>query len=619
MLKVDASNLLEEIRAAERLRDKHLSSFGDQVESYHGPYWKGDATTAGYSPENHYYEYISLMVPRLIYDNPRVRCKTRRPGAQKFVAEAVRHALNRWSKDTSLRRLLRETATDMLFNFSVVMTSEEVNKSLKPQMDTTGNSKPMWPTCTRIPQNKFFIDPAATSPRDARFMGHQWVRDHEDLMDLAREDKDEGWNLEAIENLKPTTDERELKRKEKDLPDREEVVCYEVWIPEITLEDSLGSEEGFHGTIYTLGVVASSNDDEDDRRAMVRDPRPYYGPRWGPYTMFGVYKVPNAIYPLSPLAAIEGQVQDLNDHVLSASRSAEQYKKLILVDNTDPKFAQRVKDAHDNYVIPVSGLEKQRVVQAEVGGMTQQQLSYIEAARDRLDRNSGIHDAQRGNVEGRGTATEIQVATEAATVRMAFIRQQFADGVEQLLKTVAWFFYYDDRVIIPLGEEGQRALGIEDPWLQGGDHDPESGATFDDLELEIEPYSMSRTTEGQHQQRVMQMYQLIVQTAPMMPQMPFIKWKEMLYHLGDAMNYPEIAELVDTDMAQGIGDQNRANEQEAILASHAGKVGQSQGAGKAQPQMTQAAKVSQPPSVGAEQLPGIASGANASMAANAQM
>ena len=163
MLKVDASNLLEEIRAAERLRDKHLSSFGDQVESYHGPYWKGDATTAGYSPENHYYEYISLMVPRLIYDNPRVRCKTRRPGAQKFVAEAVRHALNRWSKDTSLRRLLRETATDMLFNFSVVMTSEEVNKSLKPQMDTTGNSKPMWPTCTRIPQNKFFIDPAATS------------------------------------------------------------------------------------------------------------------------------------------------------------------------------------------------------------------------------------------------------------------------------------------------------------------------------------------------------------------------------------------------------------------------------------------------------------------------
>ena len=130
---------------------------------------------------------------------------------------------------------------------------------------------------------------------------------------------------------------------------------------------------------------------------------------------------------------------------------------------------------------------------------------------------------------------------------------------------------------------------------------------------------MSRTTEGQHQQRVMQMYQLIVQTAPMMPQMPFIKWKEMLYHLGDAMNYPEISDLVDTDMAMGIGQEDRDNEQRAMLASQLGKAGQSQGAGKAQPQMTQAAKVSQPPSIGAEQLPGIASGANASMAANAQI
>ena len=147
----------------------------------------------------------------------------------------------------------------------------------------------------------------------------------------------------------------------------------------------------------------------------------------------------------------------------------------------------------------------------------------------------------------------------------------------------------------------------------GGDHDPESGATFDDLELEIEPYSMARTTEGQHQQRVMQMYQLVMQTAPMMPQMPFIKWKELLYHLGDAMNYPEIAELVDTEMAQGIGDQQRQDEQRAMFEKHAGT------AGKARPQTTQASKVSQPPSIGAEQLPGIGSGVQASMAANAQM
>lgn len=607
MLATNPRDLYEEVRAAERMREKHTTSMGEQVEKFTGPFYKDAGPYNGYAAENHYYEFISLVVPRLVFDNPRVRVETRRPGSQSLVAQAIKHGLNRWVRDANLRKVLTDVATDMCFNFGVVLVTEEKNKGLRPNADMQTTNTPMWPVCTRIPQHRFFVDPVAESLDTARFVGHKWVRDKEDLLEMAEKDKDAGWDAEAIEKMAVTTDNKELGRDEKDLPDREEVVCYEIYIPEIELEDSLGEKQGFNGTIYTLAVAV---DDEDEKAAFIRKPRPYYGPRTGPYVLFGIYKVPNQIYPLSPLVAIEGQVEELNRHAEAASYSAESYKKLILVDNTDPKFVQRIKDSQDNYVIPVSGLEKQRVVQAEIGGMTQQQLAYLQVARDRLDRNSGITDAQRGNIEGRGTATEVTVAAEASTIRMAFMKREFADAVQQVLRTVAWFLYHDDRVVMPLGADAQREMGIEEPWLVGGDHDPEGNSTFEDLELEIDPYSMERTTEGTHQRRTMEMYNMILQSAPMIPQMPYLNWEEIYTRLGDALNQPDLGAMIDVDMARAMGQAQDAQPEgqrqpQPRLQKDVGA------AGKARPKITEAGKGGITDRINPNALAGIATGTEA--------
>ncbi len=106
MLQLDDPNKLwDEIGAAERLRDAHLRTMQKQVDRYVGPFWKSDGA-GEFQRENHIYEYISLMVPRLIHDNPKVRLKSRRPGPQDLVAEALEHALNRWSADSNLRDTL---------------------------------------------------------------------------------------------------------------------------------------------------------------------------------------------------------------------------------------------------------------------------------------------------------------------------------------------------------------------------------------------------------------------------------------------------------------------------------------------------------------------------------
>jgi len=110
----------------------------------------------------------------------------------------------------------------------------------------------------RVSQRRFFVDADASRWEDARFMGHEWKRDREDLLKMAKDNPDGGWNVDAIKGMAEDNDRSEWEEKNKPgVPFRKEVYVYELWLPEIELKDSPGVGGGFHGTIYTLAANAS--------------------------------------------------------------------------------------------------------------------------------------------------------------------------------------------------------------------------------------------------------------------------------------------------------------------------------------------------------------------------
>ena len=115
MLKTTPSNLYEEILAAERHLNKHLEYYDDIVKKYAGSAM-GSGDTDEMLTENHIYEYLSLTIPRLIHDNPRVSINTRRPATQGETAKALQHGVNRWVRDSNVRHVLMRMAYDMLFS-----------------------------------------------------------------------------------------------------------------------------------------------------------------------------------------------------------------------------------------------------------------------------------------------------------------------------------------------------------------------------------------------------------------------------------------------------------------------------------------------------------------------
>ena len=561
MLDTSASNLYSEIQAAERYRDSHLEHYRDIIDEYVGP--AGPSGERGESaPDNHVYEYLSLTIPRIVHDNPRVEARTRRPATQGQSASALEHGINRWIRDTDTRGTLIRLAYDMLISFGAAITTQQPSRSYDPQSDL----RSYWPQCYRIPPRRLIVDPLAMSFAQARYSGHMWIRDKDDLLDEAKDDP--SWNANVLEGLGTDvgTEDYYEKNRGRDVPSRNEVVCYDIWVPEMELDNSPGVEYGFHGTIYTITIGQTGGESDPDKVDYIREPRPYYGPKPGPYTFFGAYNVPESSYPLSPIMASLGQADELNAHIRSAARSAAQYKRLILVDSKSKKLMQDVKSQPDNFVVPVEGLDRDRVIPIELGGITNQQVSYIQMARERLDRNSGIHDVMRGNISGSATATEVATADASSSIRIDYLKRQFVRATEQMMMRVGWYLWNDDRVFFPLGAEAAEGMGMGEPYFQGGGEPPES---YDDIELEVDAYSMERTNEVLQQRRALESLQVVTNVAAAMPQAPYVNWEALLKQVGDSMNMPGMAQLIDRQALMQQQQQAAMQQQVEMMAEQA--------------------------------------------------
>ena len=553
MLKLDLHSLMREVEAAEDFRDQHLSEWRRLIERFHGPAYRAIDTHED-DPENFVHEYVALLLPRIVHDAPKIRVKSARPVTQSMTAGLLQVGINRWCKMTKVRNTLERIATDMLLGYGVGMV---VNEPRKGYRDIDG-AEPFLPRLYRISPDRFFMDPAATNVEDVRYMGHCWVIDRDDL--LAQAEREDGWDSEIINRVADNSGVDEVREGysgKREIPDRQELVVYEVFVPEVNdedieeIDDALGAQV-FSGTIYTM-IKGQSADGKKSDAGFARKPRPYYGPRTGPYTVFGVYTVPDDPYPLSPIMALVPQMDDVNHHLRSMRYSASAYKRLIAVDSRNAKLAQDIRDKDDLYVVLADGIDPSQVVPIEIGGITPQQVQYSAMAQDRLDRVSGIHDAMRGNITGQPTATEVSVAESASGMRMAHLKRQFQECVNESMRNVAWFLFHDRKVMFPLGEDGVPIVGEPEPMFSAS----AMVGVFDDLDLDIEAMSMERVSDMVLQKRSLEMLQLIGTLSQQVLAAPHVKWREVMSMVGDAMNIPNLADLIDQarvmQMQQGAG------------------------------------------------------------------
>jgi hypothetical protein len=586
MFDISPNNLARERDQARETIKAHLDSLDDSVDRYVGRHYGRSRVTKKYQPENHEYEFVSLMVPRLVFANPKVKVTTRRLGKPAIVARSMHHGMNRWVEDEGYKSTLRTICVDFLLRWGVSITLPKQRKGRGkiPKPDGSTSEFPWVPTTKRLSTRDVYWDTLATDRSDLAFIGHRITRYKDDVLREARENPQMGWNVSAIESVPVNRKDDEPRNERRD---RGEITYDVIWVRHHRLEGKPGPEEGFNGVVCTIATGSGGDNVE------LREPFPCYCPPWGPYTFYGAHVVPDETIPLSPVVPVLGQVEELNAAARAYRESVKRRKKIGVTNSIEEKIGLKFQKARDGDVIDIAGFMKDMIAEIELGGPSADQAYAIEMFKRTLANISGIDDAQRGAVTGRGTATENAIASQNAGVRTNGINDAWTDAVASNLKTVAWYLFHDNRVAMPVGPEAAMELGIPpeigedgaiympDPWLHGGMHEELSGFAFEDLELCIEPYSMERTSEGRQQQQLDFLLRFALEVAPAIPMNPHVRWQEWMQAASDLANQPLFARIVDMNVASQMSQMGMALQvQEAQAKSEGPKQEAYQGSAK---------------------------------------
>lgn len=580
MLDTSPIALHELITASMRMRDLILAISKDMVAEYASNH-RVDRKPDDPAPENHYHEWLETIKPRIVFDNPAVAVKSRRSGVPAAAMKAMRAALNSWAKREHLWQQLDRVFVDTAFAYGVMMMS------YAPHGPGIGDVRPFAPRARRVSPGRWFCDHACDvyMEGESRYAGHMWRRDKSQLVNDPRYDQEMVEQMVGEAGLELYTPD-----KTRHNPPRDEVYGYEVWVP----EDQRSDDKHTHGSIHTLGYMQAgkANEGKHTEPRALRKPRPYYGPSMGPYVLFGYSFVPDCPYPLSPFAATYDQVKELNAHATAGARSAARHKRLVLVDSTRDDVKQTIEGAADGTVHAIRGLTDAPYQEVTVGGVTKEQYEYLQALYERRDRVTGLSDAARGNVEVDASATAVADAAAMRDARLASLKRGFTMGTVDVLDSSGWYMYTQTSTVLDLPDDIAQEfvprprnlppeseadmiaasmgedVGVVRQALEhkprvvfaGGPSDqPMTEMTaingermylvsanlgampYEDIELDIEPYSMERTDEALLQKRVTEMIERFPPLLPLMIQYPDFNWRFLFDMWGDSHNIPDLA------------------------------------------------------------------------------
>lgn len=521
MLSLDPTKLRDEIEAAVQFQREHTASADPIVRNFATRAFRKSWAAGKPHPENHAYEWVTNVRGLLVASPPTIRVSA--PGFEEDdQVKAHELWINDWVSQVGLVNVLRSVAVGMQFCFRpVVVVMEPAQDGSDWFRDQDAAEPPLLrPVVHAIPPQLFFADHLAVGPDGWRFAGHIVIQDKEDMLKEVGFDGRPKFDRAAVESLGIDDGVAEIyKSLGLDLrgQDRNQIVRYECYIRDT-------------GMLYSLGFGPTPS---GAKAAFLREPRRFSGPRKGPYVIFGGIEVPDQMFPLAPLQATLDQSEDINAHARQAAHDAGTAKRLVVVDAA-PGTANLVASSQSGSVLAIPGFTG--LMQAvTIGGAMPETLNYLQVARERLDRVSGLTDTVRGNITG-ATAEEIHTAQANRNVRTRDMQIEFRQRVLDVIRLAGWQGWHNQQV----GADGLRetmpdgSLG-ETVDYRGG-VDEANPIPFSAVRYSIEENSMEFVDEFLKQQAMQQTAELVMVVSDRILTHPHVNWTRLLDDVAETVN-----------------------------------------------------------------------------------
>ncbi|MGI2905374.1 hypothetical protein [Tolypothrix sp. VBCCA 56010] len=530
VLDLEPTKLAQEISTALELRREITRNSERVIRSMAGDYYR----TSWNKPElnqfcTHVYEFLRIMVPQMVMNNPKVRVSDM--GITDNSTEALQLGLESVIHLNRLAHTLVDMAVDNFIDFTVGMVCLEPTPGYRGDR-SPGAFTPKFPAIKRVSPRLYFRDPHAPLHERPRFEGHLWVKDRRELLALVEEDELNGqeprFDAEVLAALPSAT-----------LSSIKEDLIADGLVFHDPTEQVVGLDVFVHGTGELLECAYAG---EGDLRVL-RRARKYRGDRSGPYHLFrGQLRPPDQVYPLSALAATLKKVDEYNTHRAKADNDAKKAKMVGITSGQDRVITHKLTEADSHSIISVPGFNGQ-VQFVTFPGVMPETAQWIGNIQQELERTSALTATMRGEISTDSTAREVSEAAGYADVQTKSAEARFTEDVAVLLQKAVSLMDNNPDVIFPLAAVDPATGKKMRAEFRGEDQDPNDVYPWErSLTVTIEPYSMPYTRADVLARQTQDAQAYVLKLLQVEQATPGLKAEAMMNDVLDRINIPDGAD-----------------------------------------------------------------------------
>ena len=521
------------------------------------------------NPENYYATHSLYMKARLSSGELIPKFTSRERDQSERVKRDEDYAAQ-WIKDTGFTFEFERMLDDMNNGGAVCIIRQGARKGYE-QLD----DPPHTTTAHRWPIKLWGCDPVASSYEAVRYAYHECIEVQDDLIAIAEASPEE-WDVEAVKRMVPEDLSTE-RGKEITGVNRKEVTYIVMWWPHFTLPDDDEAWKGMspetkaqcHGTVFKFALCKSNGMLSFMRGGspeFLGPPRPYYGPRQGPYVYAGFLDVPDQIRANAPLIANMGQIEQLNQHERGCDLIESRSKTVFAYDGMNEKDAKTLEDSQHGDAVRLAGLDNTKSATIDFPGITADKRARGLELGARVRRNLGMPDTALGEASGAATLGENEIADAHLNQITEYMDRRARRLVAQVLLRVVWFAENDSRTVsqydgnIMLGgrdrdqaiervsRAGMITEGERQEMLQEVPEADENEQTFEDLELSVERVKQDAQSLAKFQAAT-EFLTVVAPMAPLFAQLGAAGFQKFMERAAVEYQVDELATIFDMDAA----------------------------------------------------------------------
>lgn len=512
--------LKEAIRRAREVLRPYREKRREAIRAYAGYNWSEDGAKDR-QPVNLLSLYTSIVGRKLVAKHPRVMLSTFSRELKPTVA-AMQDWMNKKLVKIGYQYTLQRIALDAMFSIGIGKVC-----ILSPGQAEVGGYQRMAgePYFAHIDLDDAVWDVNARCLEEVSFVGHRYrvpldtVKDSKYFDAKPRKEvqaaNDDPYNLEGDEKVK-TLGVGTL-GGEDDFEEYAELM--EVYLPR-------------HNLIVTLAEGVQD-------ALAIKD---WVGPASGPYHFLCLGEVPGNAFPKAPIMDLVDLHATVNNLYRKLDRQAARQKTVLTVQGGADEDGKRIIDANDGEVIRVDNPDRAR--EYTTGGINQQSLVYATHAKDLFVYLGGNLDSLGGLAPQAGTLGQDQMLEKNASSVVSDLQDRVVSYAEGVLRGLGWYWWNDPFQTM---RSVYRVPGSPDIAIER-QITPEQRAAgkFEDLDLDIDPYSMQPDTPQSRLNTLNQVVQGII-----MPSMELLQQKGIEFDIAEYLkkvahytNTPDLEELV---------------------------------------------------------------------------